>query len=292
MENFPFIQRARLEPFSQRKFRRGYFDLGREKSSVVGMPTKLVNKHSGAPFTHYIGRPSIFGNPYVIGKHGTRDEVIDRHRGEFLQRIIMDDEFRREVLKLKNGALSCFCAPDNRCHGETYIEYLDFAPKFRVAGIGSREISHNEEQLLFRLGEYIAKRNWTLSSGNANGSDEWFARGVNSISPKRVMLYLPWESYNKERIHPENRWSAEHKDEWIPVAEKCHPNWQQLKSSVRSMMIRNVGIVSRANVVLALPSRKTGGTRHGMAAAREFSAPVVGLLEGEQSFEQICDFFR
>jgi hypothetical protein len=175
---------------------------------------------------------------------------------------------------------------------ETYIKHCDFAPKFRVAGIGSREISDSQEKLLFKLSEYVGKRNWTLSSGNANGSDAYFAAGTNSVSPNSVMLYLPWESYNKERIHPENRWSAEHKDEWTPVAEKCHPNWQQLKSPVRKMMIRNVGIVSRANVVLALPSRKTFGTRHGMSAAAEFGIPVLDLLEGEQNFEQICSILN
>ena len=259
------------------------------------MPTKVVNKSSGAAFDEYIGRPSIFGNTYVIGKHGTRDEVIDRHREEFLQRILVDEGFRQKVLGLKNRVLQCYCFP-SRCHAETYIEYLDFAPKFRVAGIGTRmtELSVEDNirysRLLLSIGEYIGKRNWTLSSGNANGSDYWFAKGVSNINPSRVMLYLPWEYYNAEQIHPQNRWSNEHKDEWIPVAEKCHPNWARLKDSVKKMMIRNVGIVSRANVVLALPSRKTGGTRHGMSAARELGIPVVDLLEGEQNFEQICAF--
>jgi hypothetical protein len=251
------------------------------------MPAKIVNKSTGATFDEYIGRPTIFGNPYIIGKDGTRDEVIDRHRADFLQRILVDEEFREKVLALKNRVLQCYCSP-LRCHAETYIEYCDFAPKFRVAGIGSREISQKEQELLFKLGAYIAKRNWTLSSGNANGSDEWFARGANTINPKRVMLYLPWDTYNKELIHSENRCSSDVCSAWVPVAEKCHPNWAALKSSVRSLMIRNVGIVSRANIVLALPSRKTGGTRHGMSAAKEFGVPVVDLLEGELDFGQIC----
>ena len=32
-----------------------------------------------APFDVYIGRPSKWGNPFIIGKHGTREEVINKY---------------------------------------------------------------------------------------------------------------------------------------------------------------------------------------------------------------------
>jgi len=39
---------------------------------------KVVNKYK-EPYTVYIGRPSIFGNPFQIGKDGTREEVIGKY---------------------------------------------------------------------------------------------------------------------------------------------------------------------------------------------------------------------
>lgn len=40
------------------------------------MPTTVVNK-SYAKFDVYIGRPSKYGNPFIVGVDGTREELID-----------------------------------------------------------------------------------------------------------------------------------------------------------------------------------------------------------------------
>lgn len=76
----------------------------------------------------YIGRGSIFGNPYVIGKDGTRDEVINRYRDEWFPFLLKDKRFVRELLKLKDQKLGCFCYPNNRCHGEVIVNYFDSLP--------------------------------------------------------------------------------------------------------------------------------------------------------------------
>ncbi len=87
--------------------------------------TRVVNKNK-EPFDHYCGRPSIFGNPFVIGKDGTRDEVIEKYRVYFYDRIRIDANFRSEVLKLKDKTLGCFCKP-LACHLDIIAEYLDTA---------------------------------------------------------------------------------------------------------------------------------------------------------------------
>lgn len=84
--------------------------------------TTIINKYKekgGA----YIGRGSIFGNPYVIGRDGTRDEVIDRYQ-EWFNFMIKDKRFLSAILELKDCKLSCFCAPQ-RCHGDVIAEYLN-----------------------------------------------------------------------------------------------------------------------------------------------------------------------
>lgn len=42
---------------------------------------KVLNKriHGVSPGAVYIGRPSIWGNPFVIGKDGSRDDVIAKY---------------------------------------------------------------------------------------------------------------------------------------------------------------------------------------------------------------------
>lgn len=45
------------------------------------MTTKVVNKHRHKPTPDdvYIGRPSKWGNPFVIGKDGNRHDVIEAY---------------------------------------------------------------------------------------------------------------------------------------------------------------------------------------------------------------------
>jgi hypothetical protein len=72
----------------------------------------------------YIGRPSIFGNPFTIGKDGTRKEVIDKYRIYFTRQIDTNIIFKREVQKLNGKILGCWCKPKN-CHGDIIAEYLN-----------------------------------------------------------------------------------------------------------------------------------------------------------------------
>ena len=68
----------------------------------------------------YIGRPSIFGNPFEIGKDGDRDEVCDKYEIYVRDRIKKDRIFRNQIKNLKGKTLGCWCSP-KRCHGEILI---------------------------------------------------------------------------------------------------------------------------------------------------------------------------
>lgn len=88
--------------------------------------TTIVNKKYQKG-THYCGRGSLFGNPYIIGRDGDRNVVCDRYE-EWFNFLIKDRVFRAEVLKLKDEVLECFCKDPNkyvRCHLETIVRYLD-----------------------------------------------------------------------------------------------------------------------------------------------------------------------
>lgn len=75
--------------------------------------TKVYNTHHhNAPSgVVYCGRGSIAGNPFVIGKDGTRDEVCDKY-----EKWAPKQKWWKQFLKDVRGCdLLCYCAP-LRCH--------------------------------------------------------------------------------------------------------------------------------------------------------------------------------
>lgn len=84
------------------------------------MPRVLNKYHITTPSDNqaYIGRPSIFGNPFTINVHGNREEVIEQYK-----KWIVDQP---EIIKaakeqLRGKDLVCFCAPKS-CHGDVLIK--------------------------------------------------------------------------------------------------------------------------------------------------------------------------
>ncbi len=79
----------------------------------LGVP-KVYNKNKrNAPSDAvYVGRGSPYGNPFVVGVDGTRDEVCDRFRDEILPTL--------DVSELRGKSLLCFCSP-KRCHADDIL---------------------------------------------------------------------------------------------------------------------------------------------------------------------------
>jgi uncharacterized protein DUF4326 len=72
----------------------------------------------------YIGRPSVFGNPYRIGVDGTRIEVIQKYELWVRDRIEYDGRFREAVKGLHGKLLSCWCRP-LPCHGDVLVKIAE-----------------------------------------------------------------------------------------------------------------------------------------------------------------------
>ena len=68
----------------------------------------------------YIGRPGPWGNPFVIGKDGTREEVIQKYK----EWILTQDLLMQEIPSLKGKTLSCWCYP-KPCHGDVLVELAE-----------------------------------------------------------------------------------------------------------------------------------------------------------------------
>lgn len=80
---------------------------------------KVHNKYhkTAGPDAVYIGRGSPYGNPFVIGKDGDRNEVCDKYERALLNNPQLLAKVKTE---LKGKDLVCFCAP-KRCHGDTLL---------------------------------------------------------------------------------------------------------------------------------------------------------------------------
>lgn len=87
----------------------------------------VVNKRHYRDEGVYIGRPSLLGNPFKIGEHGTREEVIDKYAVWLRRQIQNRNAVYRELLRLAELArkgdliLICWCKEPNReidCHGD------------------------------------------------------------------------------------------------------------------------------------------------------------------------------
>ena len=93
------------------------------------MRTTVVNIHHGeakyGPDRVYCGRGSPFGNPFVIGVDGTRDDVCDKYGPYIVARLRKEPKLREALRRLRGKKLVCFCAP-KRCHCDflaTLAEY-------------------------------------------------------------------------------------------------------------------------------------------------------------------------
>lgn len=86
--------------------------------------TKVVNKYHKVPYDVYIGRGSIWGNPFVIDKDGTREEVIAKYE----QYLLNSPDLLAKVGSLYGKTLCCFCAP-KACHGDVLARYAYMATK-------------------------------------------------------------------------------------------------------------------------------------------------------------------
>jgi hypothetical protein len=84
--------------------------------------TQVVNIHHRKPHDVYIGRPSQWGNPFAIGRDGTREEVIAKYRAYILNR----PDLLAQLPSLRGKRLGCFCAPRS-CHGDVLVELLNRA---------------------------------------------------------------------------------------------------------------------------------------------------------------------
>lgn len=104
------------------------------KSLFEDEKTRIVNIKHGDSYDVYIGRPSIWGNPYSH-KEGTlakfkvasKEEAIEKYK----EYLLSNEKLMTQLHKLKGKVLGCWCMPKNPqkgkyyCHGQVLVEIVD-----------------------------------------------------------------------------------------------------------------------------------------------------------------------
>ena len=77
----------------------------------------------------YVGRgckdlpPSVWGNPFHIGRDGDRATVIQKFR-----QYLIDSGLSSRVIELKGCSLVCHCRPEQHCHADVLVEFAERNP--------------------------------------------------------------------------------------------------------------------------------------------------------------------
>jgi len=73
-----------------------------------------------------IDRKSRWGNKYIMGRDGDRDNVCDLHRAWLWREIKAGRITLEDLAALRGKRLGCHCAP-LRCHGDTLSAAAEWA---------------------------------------------------------------------------------------------------------------------------------------------------------------------
>lgn len=76
----------------------------------------------------YIGRGSIWGNPFVLGRDGNRDVVVRKYFDLMRDRIAADSIWMDRIMGLRGKKLGCYCKPE-KCHGDVIVWFYEFFQK-------------------------------------------------------------------------------------------------------------------------------------------------------------------
>jgi uncharacterized protein DUF4326 len=96
------------------------------------MRPRLYNMHHGGVPAGAVDimRPGPWANWFVVGKDGSRDDVVDKHARKVLTDEALKARIRRE---LRGRDLKCCCWP-RRCHGDVLLKVANEDPAVEAPG--------------------------------------------------------------------------------------------------------------------------------------------------------------
>jgi hypothetical protein len=79
----------------------------------------------------YVGRPTVWGNPYVVGSELMNGETLTAEKAVALYEQHLADNFSERDIRhcLRGKDLACWCALDEPCHADVLLRIANSGPK-------------------------------------------------------------------------------------------------------------------------------------------------------------------
>jgi hypothetical protein len=155
-------------------------------------------------------------------------------------------------------------------------------------GVGGRKVPSNLLQLASGIGQSLAYKGYTLRSGAASGTDEYFEIGCDRGNGKKE-IYLPSKGFNS---HPSELYKV--CDKALLLASEIHPAWNRLADYVKLLHARNcyqvlgrdLNTPSEFLVAATKNGEVVGGTATAINLALKNDIPVynIGRMKGIVQF--------
>lgn len=169
---------------------------------------------------------------------------------------------------------------------------------FYWTGVGSRDITDDEADIIFDIAYHLAAIGGLLRSGNAPGSDLTFEEGYWAAYKDRLCnriphIYVPWEGFRHGDFPHQDRYISERNLSWewtnaMQLIADIHPAWNHLKRGARALHTRNA--FQPLGATLSRPSKfllacsdvdkygiPKGGTRTAWVLAERYDIPCFNI---------------
>lgn len=269
----------------------------------------------------YCGRPtgewpgSPLANPFVIGRDGNRDEVIDKYRHWLWAKIqAKDPEVMAALDRLhEDSVLGCWCHPE-KCHCEIIEKawrwlqtqrkdsHLDLVPC-----VLCNEVRQRQELLNGMCGDCLMKGDVIAGTGHrpdklGGYSDEVFTKlvtlaenALKELKPRRVIsgMALGWDQALAQAAvnlgipftaaYPfdgqDSKWPAASRVKWRKLSSKADQEvWVNMgEYSAKKMQQRNEWMINHCSLVLALFNGTSGGTANCLGYAKKQGIDIKNL---------------
>lgn len=163
-------------------------------------------------------------------------------------------------------------------------------------GIGSRDISEEELDLLVSIAEKLAYTGWKLRSGGAEGADTAFEKGC-AGGEGQAEIFIPWKGFGTKIENANSKRYIPNDDKFqdarrLLLTEEIIPWFDNMKQGAQKLHARNVYQVLGTDntksdlLVYCADDDKNGipkgGTRTAVLLAREAEVPTYNVRNEEQ----------
>ena len=127
------------------------------------MAIAIVNVDRGDAYEVYAGRSrryfppgqtSRWGNPFLIGRDGTREDVVATYRLMLAVRIWRGEVSEADLLELDGRRVGCHCAPQP-CHTDGIAEAVAAAVEGRLHEWADDAIQYSTRTMRKTVEEYL-----------------------------------------------------------------------------------------------------------------------------------------